>query len=124
MMAIGLIWAATFADGSRLDVESVIWATGYRSDYAWVEVPEVLDENGLARHRRGVTAAPGLFFVGLPWQHTRGSALLGFMQADAAFIVGTIAASAENGAAQASSLSDPSLTSTTVRQPATSPPSR
>ena len=91
---------AAFADGSRLDVGAVVWATGYRSDYAWIEVPGVTGENGRVLHRRGVTAAPGLFFVGLPWQHTRGSALLGFVQADAAFVVETLAASAEGAAAQ------------------------
>ena len=72
---------AVFADGSRLEVGTVIWATGYRSDHAWIEVPGVLDEDSRVVHQRGVTAAPGLFFVGLPWQHTRGSALLGFIQA-------------------------------------------
>ena len=89
---------AVFADGSRLEVGAVIWATGYRSDHAWIEVPRVLGEDGRVVHQRGVTAAPGLFFVGLPWQHTRGSALLGFVQADAAFIAEAIAASAKAGA--------------------------
>jgi putative flavoprotein involved in K+ transport len=110
---------AVFADESHLDVGTVIWATGYRSDYAWIEVPEVMNESGRVLHRRGVTAAPGLYFVGLPWQHTRGSALLGFMPADAAFIVEAIAASAENGAAPASSPSGRRLTSPTIRQPVT-----
>jgi putative flavoprotein involved in K+ transport len=95
---------AVFADGSRLDANSVVWATGYRSDYTWIDVPEVIDEDGRVLHRLGVTAAPGLLFVGLPWQHTRGSALLGFMQADAAFIVETIVASA--GMAQPEPLHD------------------
>jgi len=89
---------AFFADGSRLDVETVVWATGYRSDYAWIEIPGVTDGNGRVLHRRGVTAASGLFFVGLPWQHTRGSALLGFVRADAAFIAGTITVSTREGA--------------------------
>ncbi len=112
---------AVFADGSHLDVGAVIWATGYRSDYKWIEVPEVTDEKGRVLHRRGATTAPGLFFVGLPWQHTRGSALLGFVQADAAFIVETIASAAGGRAAQVSSLSGPSLASVTARPPATSP---
>ena len=42
-------------------------------------------------HERGVTAAPGLYFLGLPWQHTRGSALLGWVKDDAAFIADRIA---------------------------------
>jgi putative flavoprotein involved in K+ transport len=43
-------------------------------------------------HRRGVTEVPGLYFLGLSWQHTRGSALLGFVQEDAAFLAGRIQA--------------------------------
>jgi putative flavoprotein involved in K+ transport len=68
----------------------VIWATGFRPDYSWVEVPNVFDDQGHPRHQRGVTAAPGLAFVGLPWQHTRGSALLGFVQHDAASVTGRL----------------------------------
>ena len=79
-----------FADGSSLDVEVVIWATGYRSDYSWIQIPGVA-RDGTAIHRRGVTDVPGLYFVGLPWQHTRGSALLGFVDGDAAYLAGRIA---------------------------------
>jgi putative flavoprotein involved in K+ transport len=42
-------------------------------------------------HRRGVTRVPGLYFLGLSWQHTRGSALLGFVDDDAAYLAGRIA---------------------------------
>jgi len=80
-----------FADGSRLDVDAVIWATGYRPDYSWIELP-VTDETGTARHHRGVTDVPGLYFLGLSWQHTRGSALLGWVADDAAFVAEQIAA--------------------------------
>lgn len=78
-----------FEDGSTLDVDAVIWATGYRGDYSWI-TPPVADPNGHVRHRRGVTGVPGLYFIGLPWQHTRGSALLGWVKDDAAFIAGQI----------------------------------
>jgi putative flavoprotein involved in K+ transport len=83
-----------FADGTELEVDAVIWATGYRSDHAWIELP-VTDEAGVLRHRRGVTEVPGLYFLGLSWQHTRGSALLGFVADDAAFIAGRIAGGRE-----------------------------
>ena len=63
----------------------MIWATGYRPDHSWIELP-VTDDDGALRHRRGVTEVPGLYFLGLSWQHTRGSALLGFVADDAAFI--------------------------------------
>lgn len=74
-----------FEDGSEREVDALIWATGYRSDYSWIELP-VLDPDGRVRHRRGVTDVPGLCFLGLTWQHTRGSALVGWVKDDAAFI--------------------------------------
>jgi putative flavoprotein involved in K+ transport len=85
----------TFADGSKLDVDAVIWATGYRSDYSWIDVP-VFDQDGRVLHRRGATDFPGLFFLGLTWQHTRGSALLGWVKDDAEFIAERIAANADD----------------------------
>ena len=87
-----------FADGSTLeDVGVVVWATGYRSDYSWIQVPRVV-ENGPVVHRRGVTEVPGLYFLGLSWQHTRGSALLGFVSDDAAYLADQIAAHHRDGA--------------------------
>jgi putative flavoprotein involved in K+ transport len=84
----------SFADGSELDVDAVIWATGYRPDHSWIKLP-VADANGRLLHRRGVTEVPGLYFLGLSWQHTRGSALLGWVRDDAEFIVEQIDAFAE-----------------------------
>jgi putative flavoprotein involved in K+ transport len=81
---------ARFEDGSELDVDAVIWATGYRPDYAWIKLA-IFDEDGRLRHRRGVTEVPGLYFVGLTWQYTRGSALIGFIEDDAEFIAEKIA---------------------------------
>ena len=81
----------TFADGSEVEVDAVIWATGYRPDYSWIDLP-ILDSNGRLRHRRGVTDVPGLSFLGLTWQWTRGSALIGWVKDDAAFLVERIAA--------------------------------
>jgi putative flavoprotein involved in K+ transport len=74
-----------FEDGSELEVDGVIWATGYRPDYSWIKLPAFDDDGGL-RHRRGVTDVPGLFFLGLTWQYTRGSALIGWVRDDAEFI--------------------------------------
>jgi putative flavoprotein involved in K+ transport len=82
-----------FADHSLLeDVGVVVWATGYRSDYGWIHVPGVVRE-GHVVHRRGVTEVPGLCFLGLSWQYTRGSALLGFVNDDAAYLADRIATS-------------------------------
>jgi putative flavoprotein involved in K+ transport len=81
-----------FADGSTLPgVGVVVWATGYRSDYTWIHIPGAI-EHGRVVHRRGVTKIPGLYFLGLSWQHTRGSALLGFVNDDAAYLADQIAA--------------------------------
>jgi putative flavoprotein involved in K+ transport len=74
---------ARFADGSSAPVDAVIWATGYRPDHSWLHVPGVVVD-GRVRQDGGVTAVPGLYFLGLPWQTSRGSALLGFVGADAA----------------------------------------
>jgi putative flavoprotein involved in K+ transport len=74
-----------FEDGSELEVDAVLWATGYRPDYSWIHLP-VFDEAGRLRHRRGVTDVPGIYFLGLTWQHTRGSALIGWVKDDAEFI--------------------------------------
>jgi putative flavoprotein involved in K+ transport len=82
-----------FADGTELEVDAVIWATGYRPDHSWLEAA-AKDSEGRVRHRRGVTDVPGLYFLGLSWQYTRGSALLGWVKDDAAFIAAQIAAKA------------------------------
>jgi putative flavoprotein involved in K+ transport len=74
-----------FEDGTRLSPGAVIWATGFHLDHSWVEAPVFADDGRLV-HRRGVTTSPGLYFLGLPWQHTRGSALLGWVKDDAEYI--------------------------------------
>ena len=79
-----------FADGGELEVDAVVWATGYRPDHSWIKLP-VFEEDGRLRHRRGVTGVPGLFFLGLTWQHTRGSALIGWVKDDAEHIAAWIA---------------------------------
>jgi putative flavoprotein involved in K+ transport len=80
-----------FADGSTLEAGVVIWATGFRPDYSWLHIPDVVNDGRVA-HRCGVTDVPGLYFLGLTWQHTRGSALLGFVNDDAAYLADHITA--------------------------------
>jgi putative flavoprotein involved in K+ transport len=82
-----------FTDGTTLDAGIVVWATGYRSDHSWIDIRGVARDSKIV-HRRGVTDVPGLYFVGLTWQHTRGSALLGFVNDDAAYLAGHIARNA------------------------------
>jgi putative flavoprotein involved in K+ transport len=100
-----------FADGTELEIDAVIWATGYRPDYSWIELP-INGDDGRLRHRRGVSDVPGLYFLGLSWQHTRGSALLGFVADDAAFIAGRIDANLEPSAARNPDPVSPALRAT------------
>jgi len=53
-------------------ISSVIWATGFRSDWSWVELP-IFDGNGYPDHRRGVTTMQRVYVLGLPWLYTWGS---------------------------------------------------
>ena len=76
---------ATFADGTSAEVDAVVWATGFRPDFTWVDA-DVTTHGGHLRHREGRTDVPGLMVLGQPWQRTRGSALLGFVQRDAEHI--------------------------------------
>jgi putative flavoprotein involved in K+ transport len=76
----------TFHNGTNLKVSNVIWATGFTSDYSWISMPGVINEYGKPVHSRGVSKEKGLFFLGLPWQYNRGSALIGGVAADAAYI--------------------------------------
>lgn len=78
-------------DGRALPVDSVIWATGFHSDYNWINLP-IFDEHGYPRHSRGIVQdAPGLYFIGLMFQTALSSSLLGGVGADAAYISGQIA---------------------------------
>ena len=65
-------------DGGRvLDVANVVWCTGFRPDYSWIDVPFEYDEDGYPRQYRGVVdSAPGLYFVGLPFLHSFSSMLV------------------------------------------------
>ncbi len=80
-----------FADGGAAEFDTVIWATGFITDHSWIDIPGVHDERGRILHQRGVTPSPGLYLLGLTWQHTRTSALLGWVQDDAAFLTARIA---------------------------------
>lgn len=64
-------------------ISTIIWTTGYRLDYRWIDLP-VLDELGVPVQDRGVSPIPGLFFIGLPWQSTMASATLFGVGVDAA----------------------------------------
>ena len=70
-----------------LDVATVIWATGFRHDLSWIDLP-IFGEDGAGVHDRGVVPdAPGLYFVGLPFQFSRGSDVLPGVGRDARYVV-------------------------------------
>lgn len=68
---------------------AVIWCTGYRSDFRWIDVP-VFDGSGQPSHDRGATPSPGLYFLGLPWLHTWGSGRFCGIADDAEHLAGLI----------------------------------
>lgn len=80
----------TELDLKAAGVTSLIWAMGYTYDFSLVRLP-VCDEDGYPRQVRGVTDFPGLYFVGMPWIHTRKSGLLVGFGEDAEYIARRIA---------------------------------
>lgn len=81
-----------FEDGTAAEVDNVVWATGFRFDYGWLQIPGALNGEGKPLHERGVSPIEGLYYVGLPWQTSRYSALIGGVGRDAEAIVKRIAA--------------------------------
>jgi putative flavoprotein involved in K+ transport len=70
-----------------LDVTNVIWATGYRHDLSWIDLP-IFGEDGELVHERGVaTGQPGLYFVGLSFQYSAGSDVIPGVPRDAKYVV-------------------------------------
>jgi putative flavoprotein involved in K+ transport len=78
-------------DPLAADITGVVWATGFRSDWSWVELP-IFDGTGYPTHRRGVTSMPGLYVLGLPWLNTWGSGRFEAVGRDAAYLGERIAA--------------------------------
>ncbi|MDG1869856.1 MAG: NAD(P)/FAD-dependent oxidoreductase [Candidatus Thioglobus sp.] len=66
-------------------INSIIWATGFDVDYSWLKV-DALDKNGKPKHERGISAEPGVYFLGLPWQSRRGSSFIWGVWQDAKFL--------------------------------------
>jgi putative flavoprotein involved in K+ transport len=82
-------------DGVALEPSTIVWCTGFTPDFSWIDLP-VFDESGFPRHRRGVVdEAPGLYFLGLRFQHRLNSSLVGGVGYDAEFVAGEVARRAE-----------------------------
>ena len=88
------------ADGTRLDVENVIWATGFHHDYSWLQLG-ALDESGWPREYRGVAQdVPGLYFCGLSFQYSMASMTLHGVGRDARYIARRISRAGRKPAAR------------------------
>jgi putative flavoprotein involved in K+ transport len=89
------VWAPPAAPGAldpvAAGITSIVWSTGFRPDWSWVELP-IFNGAGYPVHRRGVTATEGAFVLGLPWLHTWGSGRFVGVGRDAGFIAARIAA--------------------------------
>ncbi|MFY2789060.1 MSMEG_0569 family flavin-dependent oxidoreductase [Rhodococcus sp. MALMAid1271] len=79
----------TELDLATSEIRAVVWSVGFRTDYRWLEIG-AFDGEGHPTHNRGVTAVPGLYFLGLPWQHTWGSGRFASVARDAAFLADQI----------------------------------
>lgn len=82
---------ATFSDGTSSAIGTVIWATGYRDDTDWVDLPGAIAPDGGFLQSQGISPVPGLYFVGRPWQRNRASALVMGAGDDARRVVAAIA---------------------------------
>jgi len=81
--------------GEVIQPRVVVWCTGFVPDYRWIDIP-VLGEDGYPRHRRGVAVdSPGLYFLGLRFQHRMNSALIGGVGTDASYIAAELARRSE-----------------------------
>jgi len=72
-------------DLGQAGVTSIIWATGFATDYSWLKV-DAFDDNGKPKHQRGVSSEPGVYFLGLPWQSRRGSSFIWGVWHDAKYV--------------------------------------
>ena len=78
-------------DYEAANIGTVIWCTGYESDFRWIEIP-VFDGKGYPGHQRGITDIAGLYFLGLPWLYTWGSGRFSGIARDATYLADYIAA--------------------------------
>jgi putative flavoprotein involved in K+ transport len=66
-------------------ITSIVWATGFAVDFSWLKV-DAIDKEGKPKHQRGISAEPGVYFLGLPWQTRRGSSFIWGVWHDARFL--------------------------------------
>lgn len=77
-------------DLAAAGITTIIWATGFRQDFSWMQL-DAFDDTGAPVHQRGVSPEPGIYFLGLPWQSRRGSTFIWGVWHDAAYVADQIA---------------------------------
>jgi putative flavoprotein involved in K+ transport len=80
------------ADGRVLDVANVVWCTGFRQDFSWIDLPVTGDDGWPLETRGVVPSSPGLYFTGLAFQYAFASMLVGGAGRDAGYVVGHLCA--------------------------------
>ncbi|MBY6051683.1 NAD(P)/FAD-dependent oxidoreductase [Cytobacillus firmus] len=79
-----------FGDGIQRNFESIIWSTGFVPSCEWIHIEGVVSAEGKPIHKRGITEIKGLYFIGLPWQYQRGSALICGVGRDAEYLASVV----------------------------------
>ncbi|WP_161640933.1 MSMEG_0569 family flavin-dependent oxidoreductase [Flavobacterium undicola] len=85
------LWEPTENNETALDyneagITSVVWCTGFKLDFKWIDFPHLFNSDDYPTHDRGVTNEQGLYFIGLPWLYTYGSGGLSYVGQDAEYI--------------------------------------
>jgi putative flavoprotein involved in K+ transport len=98
------VWAPADDKPAELDlvragIGAVVWSTGFHRDHRWVQVP-IFDGRGYPTHMRGVTSCPGMYFLGLPWQHTWGSGRFSGVARDAEYLAQRISSAGRQRATE------------------------
>jgi putative flavoprotein involved in K+ transport len=75
-----------FEDGSKEEFQNIVWATGFKPSYDWIDINGVVMEDGNLNHQKGISIVENLYFIGLPWQSSRASGLVCGVGRDAAYI--------------------------------------
>jgi putative flavoprotein involved in K+ transport len=79
-----------FQNGGTYSAQSIIWSTGFVQDYKWIEIEKAVNMNGFPNHTKGMSPVRGLYYIGLPWQSQRGSALICGVGKDAVYLLSEI----------------------------------
>ncbi len=79
-----------FSDGSTIETQIIIWSTGFKPSFEWINIDGVIRRDGKPNHNRGISPIENLYFIGLPWQYHRGSALVCGVGKDAEYLLHNI----------------------------------